>query len=193
MRIPRSLRFLMPPMLGFVVACGLSIGLHAFGPNGNFAALCSFLNAPAMLLKEIWMNTDWYPTRFYYLDDYFPIIAQWLFLGLSAGVGCVWFGRFQDEGTFSLRRWLEEHIRDFVTLLREEKEPTLYVSYFCGVAAWALIVLRFTPVLGNSVNSVFWFVPVTVLGIVTGVASHFRCRNKGMARFAIWISSLSIG
>jgi hypothetical protein len=75
-------------------------------------------------------------------------------------------------------------------LLLHGKEPTLYSSLFFGGAAWVLIILGFTHLVANGYNVVLWLVPSTVLGLVTGIISYFRCRDKKLAKIAIWISGL---
>jgi hypothetical protein len=65
-----------------------------------------------------------------------------------------------------------------------------HLSLLFGIASWILIALRFTPILGAGLDSVFWFFPLAVLGLTIGVVARIRCQNKKLAKIAIWISAL---
>jgi hypothetical protein len=67
------------------------------------------------------------------------------------------------------------------------------MSLLFGVASWLLLALDFTPLLGTGFDRVFWFFPPAVLGLVLGVIAYFRCKNKKLAKIAIWISALPFG
>lgn len=63
-------------------------------------------------------------------------------------------------------------------------------SFLCGIASLALILLRLTPLLGDSFGSILWFSPFAVIGIVTGIISYIKGQNRKKAMIAILISCL---
>lgn len=69
---------------------------------------------------------------------------------------------------------------------------SLYLSLIFGGVSWTIILLNFTPVLGNSFGRIFCFVPPAILGLAAGFISLFGPANKKMAGVAICLNSLAI-
>jgi hypothetical protein len=65
-----------------------------------------------------------------------------------------------------------------------------YLSLFFGIASWVLLGLRFTPIFGTGLGTVFLFFPSAVIGLIIGAVARIRCQNKKLANIAIGISAL---
>lgn len=74
----------------------------------------------------------------------------------------------------------------------EKRYWPLRLSLICGGVAWAIILLNFTSIFGNSFSRIFWFVPPAILGFFAGTVSYFKCQRKLMAGIAIAVNGLSL-
>jgi hypothetical protein len=68
-----------------------------------------------------------------------------------------------------------------------------YLSLYCGIVSWSLLVLNFTPLLGNNLGSVFLFFPPAVLGLVLAIVAYFTRRNRKLAVIGLSINALPFG
>ena len=67
-----------------------------------------------------------------------------------------------------------------------------YLSVGFGGVAWAIIFLNFTHFFGTNFSVVFWFVPFSLLGTVTGLVDYHKRKNKPSAAIAVGINILSL-
>jgi hypothetical protein len=87
---------------------------------------------------------------------------------------------------------LGKSMRHLLLSLLSEREPTLYGSLLFGCLSWILAILRLTSILGDSLASLFWFIPFALVGFLLAGIAHHRCSVKKAAMVAVWLSALPL-
>lgn len=72
-------------------------------------------------------------------------------------------------------------------------EYMLKISLWSGAVAWTLMILRFTPLLGSGFESILYWFPPAMFGLVIGIIALCKGRPKWKAIAAICVNGVPIG